>query len=38
MEEFQVGVDTLSLAREDGWVPRSRPDKETTEYFLFPGN
>lgn len=25
-------------ARQDGWVPRARPDKPSRAYLMFPGN
>ena len=36
-------VDDIAVARHcpprnDGWVARVRPDKETQEYLVFPGN
>lgn len=34
----ELKVKKLGAPRPDGWVHDERPDKESTEYLVFPGN
>lgn len=38
LEELDLTVQNLCVARKDGWVHNARPDKETIPYLVFPGN
>jgi hypothetical protein len=38
LEAYQIEVGKLCLPRGDGWVANERPDKETQDYLIFPGN
>lgn len=38
LEEEDITVKELVVAREDGWVQDYRPDMETQLYLAFPGN
>lgn len=38
MEESNIDIVKLCKPRPDGWIQNSRPDMETEEYLLFPGN
>lgn len=37
LEAEDIKVVQLSVDREDGWIPNSRPDKAQKPYLLFPG-
>lgn len=38
LEIDDLKVVPLCLPRVDGWVQNERPDMETQDYLLFPGN
>lgn len=38
LDKDQVAVEELSPLRPDGWIENKRPDKETQQYIVFPGN
>jgi len=38
LEADQIALQDLCEARPDGWIQDARPDKETTQYLIFPGN
>lgn len=38
LDDGQIGVAEAGLPRADGWVHDKRPDKETQNYLMFPGN
>lgn len=38
LEVTAIKILRLGETRPDGWVHDSRPDKETIEYLVFPGN
>jgi hypothetical protein len=38
LESKDIVVDHHCHPRPDGWVANCRPDKETMEYLVFPGN
>lgn len=38
LDDGEIGVVEACLPRGDGWVQRKRPDKETQNYLMFPGN
>lgn len=38
MEPDEITVETFCKPRPDGWIQNKRPDKETQDYLLFPGN
>lgn len=38
LETKDICIDHHGHPRPDGWVPCRRPDMETMEYLLFPGN
>lgn len=38
LETKDISVEKLCVVRGDGWVPNARPDKDTQEYLLLPGN
>ncbi len=38
MDLTEVGIVELCKPRADGWIQNKRPDKETQDYLLFPGN
>ena len=33
-----IEIQELCVARDDGWIQNKRPDMETQEYLVFPGN
>ena len=38
LEYKDITIEHHCHPRTDGWVPYRRPDKETMEYLMFPGN
>lgn len=38
LEEKDIKVEDLGIARPDGWVPSARPDKISVPYLVLPGN
>lgn len=38
LEKDSLSVVRLCAARPDGWIECARPDKESFEYLMFPGN
>lgn len=38
LQSSDIKAMELCLHRPDGWVPSSRPDKQTQTYLVFPGN
>lgn len=38
MEEDDIQIKELCHPRDDGWIQDRRPDMETEQYLLFPGN
>lgn len=38
LEAKDIRLETLGVARADGWVHFRRPGEPTAEYVLFPGN
>jgi hypothetical protein len=38
IEGKDIVVERCCLPRPDGWVHDARPDKETQEYLVLPGN
>lgn len=38
LEDDDISVEKACLPRDDGWVPRKRPDKPMQEYLAFSGN
>jgi len=38
LESKAIKTETLCYPRNDGWVHEKRPDKESQEYLVFPGN
>lgn len=38
LEASEIGVERDCLPRADGWIQNKRPDMETQEYVMFPGN
>lgn len=38
LEPKAIEVEELCVDREDGWVPRARPDRARRTYLVFPGN
>lgn len=38
LEARDIGIAELCEPRPDGWVHDKRPDKETQDYVVFPGN
>jgi len=38
LETKGIDIKELCVARPDGWIPDSRPDKPRQQYLVFPGN
>lgn len=38
IEEKDIEIKELCMAREDGWVANKRPDKASMHYLVLPGN
>jgi len=38
LEIGDITIKSLCQARPDGWVHHARPDRQTVEYLVFPGN
>ncbi len=38
LEADDIVVEKLCKPRDDGWVANKRPDKQTIEYLVLPGN
>ena len=38
LNKEDISIKELCLPRPDGWIQNKRPDKETQEYLVFPGN
>lgn len=38
LEAEDIKVESWQPAREDKWVHRQRPDRESQSYLVFPGN
>lgn len=38
LEVNDIVIETLCIARPDGWVQNYRPDKPSTQYLVLPGN
>jgi hypothetical protein len=38
LEKEHLKVESLCEARPDGWIQDARPDIETVDYLVFPGN
>lgn len=38
LESKDIQVKGLCVARPDGWVQNARPDMESIDYLVFPGN
>jgi hypothetical protein len=37
LEEKDIKIEELGMARPDGWIPNARPDKVSQTYLVFPG-
>lgn len=38
LELWEIKCKNLCVSRPDGWVHEARPDTNTVEYLVFPGN
>ena len=38
VQEKDIQVRDLCKPRNDGWIQNKRPDMETIQYLVFPGN
>jgi hypothetical protein len=38
LEKEHLKVESLCVARPDGWIQDARPDMEAVDYLVFPGN